>query len=92
MTSIYKTAYPYYRDKHKMSITELAERYKLTREELSMSKDKTQDINFQLCHAVLLIVFKNFNYFPKLSYIPKEIVNHVKDQLQIPNADFSEVV
>ena len=89
MTSIYKTAYPYYSTKKKISATILATEYRLTREELSMVKRFSQEIGSQLSYAVLLMVFKNLNYFPILTCIPEEVIDYIKEQLQIPNAKFN---
>lgn len=72
-----------------MSAAVLAIEYQLTSEELSTIKQYTQDINSQLSYAVLFMVFKNLGYFPE--YIPEEIINHIREQLQIPNAKFDVI-
>ncbi len=90
MTSIYKTAYPYYSDKKKISTEIIATDYRLTHEEiLSVKKRMPDHPDSQLCYAVLLMVFKNLNYFPELTIIPNGIIEYVKDQLRIPAAKFN---
>lgn len=90
MTSIYKTAYPYFSNKKKISGEILTSDYRLTRAELSMIKKNSQKDDSQLNYAVLLIVFKNLGYFPKqLTSIPIEIIKFVKEQLRIPTANFN---
>jgi len=81
MTPMYKTAYPYYSEKKKLSMEIIAQEYRLTHEEIQhIKKRKFDDINFQLCYAVLLIVFKNLNYFPELDIIPSGIIDYIKDR------------
>src|SRR3990167_1177829 len=90
MTSIYKTAYPYYSDKKKISEDVIAKDYELTSAEIAMIKKRTPaDIDAQLCFGVMLVVFKNLNYVPELNIIPSEIVHCVKLQLKIPGAQFN---
>ncbi|MGD9153728.1 MAG: DUF4158 domain-containing protein [Gammaproteobacteria bacterium] len=89
MTSIHKTAYPYYSTKKKIPEEILATDYRLTRAELSMMRKSSRDINSQLSYAVLLIVFKNLGYFPESTTIPSEIIDDIKKQLQIPTAEFN---
>lgn len=89
MTSIYKTAYPYYSSKKKIPLEILAADYRLTRSELSMVKESSRDINSQLSYAVLLMVFKNMSYFPKPSSIPTGIIENIKEQLQLPTTEFN---
>lgn len=67
----------------------LATEYRLTREELSMVKNFSREIDFQLSYAVLLMVFKDLNYFPPSTSIPEEIIDCLKEQLQIPKAKFN---
>src|SRR3990167_7676284 len=89
MTSIYKTAYPYYSDKKKISEDVIAKDYELTSAEIAMIKKRTPaDIDAQLCFGVMLVVFKNLNYFPELNIIPPEIIQCVREQLKIPSAQF----
>lgn len=90
MTSIYKTAYPYYSDKKKISKEIISTDYRLTYEEILIVKKHLPDhIDSQLCYAVLLMVFKNLNYFPELTVIPNDIIQYVKEQLRIPTAKFN---
>ncbi|MCX7124532.1 MAG: DUF4158 domain-containing protein, partial [Gammaproteobacteria bacterium] len=92
MTSIYKTAYPYYSDKKKISEDVLAKDYELTSAEITMIKKRTKnDIDAQLCFGVMLVVFKNLNYFPELKIIPPEIIHCVRAQLKIPSAQFDTI-
>lgn len=77
MTSIYKTAYPYYSAKKKISEEILVADYRLTHTELSMIKKSTQEVDLQLGYGVLLMVFKNLGYFPKLTSIPTEIADSI---------------
>ncbi len=87
MTSIYKTAYPYYSDKKKIAIELIAKDYRLTHEEVSLVKTQSpKNIDTQLCFAVMLMVFKNLTYFAELSKIPKAIVSTIQDQLQLPHS------
>jgi TnpA family transposase len=89
MTSIYKTAYPYYSDKKKISEDALAQDYELSSSEIKMVRKRTKnDIDAQLCFGVMLVVFKNLNYFPELTIIPNEIIHCVRAQLNIPGAQF----
>ena len=87
MTSLYKTAYPYYSDKKKIAEEIIFKDYRLAYDEIKMVKTHISDnINNQLCYGVLLMVFKNLNYFPETNLIPKNIVDYIKDQLSIPHA------
>lgn len=64
--------------------------YRLTYEEIvAIKKRISNNIDSQLCYAVLLMVFKNLHYFPELNSIPEAIIQYVKDQLQLPNANFN---
>jgi len=63
--------------------------YRLTRTELSMVKKSSRDINSQVSYAVLLVVFKNLGYFPKPDTIPPDVIENIKDQLQVPAAKFN---
>ena len=90
MTSIYRTAYPYYSDKKKISKEMITTDYRLTHEEILAIKKRMPDhVDSQLCYAVLLMVFKNLNYFPELTMIPGDVIEYVKDQLRIPAAKFN---
>ena len=51
-------------------------------------KRTQEDIDAQLYFGVMLIVFKNLNYFPELKITPNEIVHWVKLQLKISSAQF----
>jgi hypothetical protein len=67
MTSMYKTAYPYYTPKKKISEDVIAKDYELTLDEITLIKKRTPgDTDAQLCFGVMLIVFKNLNYFPRI--------------------------
>ncbi|MAZ40214.1 MAG: hypothetical protein CMF49_08835 [Legionellales bacterium] len=90
MTPIYKTAYPYYSDKKKIAKEVISTDYRLTPQEIQDIKDRMPDhMDSQLCYAVLLMVFKNLNYFPEPNEIPPEIIEYIKDQLRIYDADFN---
>jgi TnpA family transposase len=90
MTSIYKTAYPYYSDKKKISKEMIATDYRLTPSEISdIRKRMPENRDSQLSYAVHLMVFKNLNYFPETTVIPNDIIQYIKDQLQIQNAKFN---
>lgn len=92
MTSMYKTAYPYYTPKKKISEDVIAKDYELTSDEIMVIKKRTPgDIDAQLCFGVMLIVFKNLNYFPELKTIPPEVIACVRAQLKIPNAEFDTI-
>ena len=89
MTPIYKTAYPYFSEKKKLSMEIVMREYRLAHEEIQHIKSiKFDDINFQLFYAVIFIIFKNLNYFPELDLIPKIVIDYIKDQLQITSASF----
>ena len=90
MTSLYKTAYPYYSDKKKVDPEIVVKDYALRREEIKSIKKKTpNDDAAQLNYAVLLMVFKNLYYFPESKAIPSEIIAYMKSQLQIKSAQFN---
>ena len=90
MTSIYKTAYPYFSEKKKLSKEVIINDYRLTYEEiLAIKKRMSDNEDSQLSYAVLLMVFKNLNYFPDMNIIPDGIIEYVKDQLRIPSAQFN---
>ena len=90
MTSLYKTAYPYYSDKKKIAEEIILKDYRLTYDEIKSIKARiSEDTDAQLCYAVLMIVFKNLNHFPELNLIPQNIIDYVKDQLSIPHAEFN---
>lgn len=89
MTSIYKTAYPYYSDKKKISKELVTQNYRLTFEELELIKSKMGNhLESRLNLAVLMVVFKNLNYFPEITIIPKVIIDYVKEQLRLQNTEF----
>ncbi|MBY0544101.1 MAG: Tn3 family transposase [Gammaproteobacteria bacterium] len=90
MTSIYKTAYPYYSDKKKISKEMIVTDYRLTHAEiLDIRKRMPENVDSQLSYAVQLMVFKNLNYFPETTVIPNDIIQYIKDQLQVQNAKFN---
>lgn len=90
MTSIYKTAFPHYSSKKKISEEILAVDYRLTRAELLAVRESSQNIDLQLTYAVLLMVFKNLGYFPKpISTIPPGIIDCIKEQLRALTAKFN---
>lgn len=88
MTSIYKTAYPYYSRKKKLTSEFIANTYQLTHEEIIELKKRLPDQDSQLSYAVLLMAFKQLNYFPEKITIPQEIIDNIKVQLQLPDANF----
>ena len=90
MTPLYKTAYPYYSEKKKIAREGILQEYRLTYEEIqSIKKHWSEHIDSQLCYGVLLMVFKNLNYFPAVETIPKDIIEYVAEQLQLPTAQFN---
>lgn len=90
MTSIYKTAYPYYSNRKKIDKEIIAKDYRLTHKELTSIKANTTDnTNAQLTYALLLVTFKNLNYFPKsLTNIPIDIIKFVQEQLDIEGTEY----
>lgn len=66
----------------------LTTEYRLTTEEIRDLKRRVEDHNPQLCYAILFVVFRNLNYFPDLKEIPISVIDHIKEQLQLPNSKF----
>ncbi|MCD8525471.1 MAG: Tn3 family transposase [Gammaproteobacteria bacterium] len=92
MTSIYKTAYPYF-SHHKKKLTRelIANTYQLTPDEILDIKKRFSEDHSPLCYAVLLAVFKQFNYFPEFNTIPSEIIDYIKEQLDVSNDNILEI-
>jgi len=81
MTSIYKTAYPYYSKRKKIDQEIITKDYRLTHHEIVWIKQNhPDDPKAQHTYAIMLMVFKNLNYFPALSDVPAEIVSYIQDQ------------
>ena len=81
MTSIHRTAYPYFRSHEKMTLQELELFYTLTVAERAFIQQHSRGDVLCLGLAVQLKVFQRLGYFPALQAIPKDIVNHLKHQL-----------
>ena len=81
MTSINRTAYPYFRTNQKVTSQELESYYSLTDEELCYVKQNIRGDELRLSFAVQLKVVQYLNYFPALRNIPEEIISHIKKQL-----------
>ena len=74
MTSIYKTAYPYYSLRKKIEKEIIIKDYRLTHHEILKIKRRSQNTpNAQLTYAILMITFRNLNYFPNLPDVPLNI-------------------
>ena len=86
MTSIYKTAYPYFSSHKKLTRDWLVDTYSLAPEEIVDIKKRLTDPDSQLSYAVLLTVFKQFNYFPDVNTIPQVLIDFMKEQLHVPIA------
>jgi len=89
MTSMYKTAYPHFDSKKKISNAKLATDYQITQEELFDIKTRRYDEDSQLTYTVLFKVFQNFSYFPEATQIPAEVIQYIKKQLATPAATFN---
>ena len=83
MTTIDRTAYP--RFKRALSEHDVTEVYTLTEDENEFIERSTSDDQTRLNFALLLKSCQRLAYFPKLASIPKRIVTHVRQQLQIPS-------
>jgi hypothetical protein len=81
MTSISRTAYPRISANKKITPKELESEYSLTGEELNYIKKNIRGDELRLGFAVQLKIFQYLGYFPELTSIPQDIVNHIKKQL-----------
>jgi TnpA family transposase len=85
MTSMYRTAYPYFHVSQKVKATELESDYSLTKEELLYIKQNIRGDDLRLGFAILLKVFQRLGYFPLLNAIPNEVIVYVRDQMTFIN-------
>lgn len=83
MASIERTAYP--RFKRYFTPKELREIYTPTPAEIGFGLSTTQGQVHFLNLMVLLKVFQRLGYFPKLTDIPKSLVNHIRTSLSLPS-------
>jgi hypothetical protein len=81
MTSIRRTAYPYFHAHQKITPQALEFFYSLTAAEQHTIKKHIRGDQLRLGFAVQLKVFQRLGYFPALHTIPKDIVNHIKNQI-----------
>ena len=81
LVSIERTAYP--RFKRYFTAIELREIYTPTRAEIAFGLSTTQGQVHFLNLIVLLKVFQRLGYFPKLTEIPKSLVNHIRTSLNL---------
>jgi TnpA family transposase len=81
MTTIDRTAYP--RFKRALSERDLTEVYTLTEDEHKLINRSTSDAQTRLNFALLLKSCQRLAYFPQLTTIPKRIITHIRQQLQI---------
>ena len=83
MTSIERTAYP--RLKRYFTPLELAKFYTPTSSEtkIALANTSGQDNYFNL--IILLKTFQRLGYFPKLSEIPTQLVEHIRHSLNLPD-------
>jgi hypothetical protein len=84
MASIERTAYPRFTARS-IKTHELKKFYSLTKEEHAYVLHSIRGDALRLHFAVQLKVFQHFHYFPDLSSIPSDVVNHVKECLGLPN-------
>ena len=82
MTSIERTAYP--RFKRYYTAEELKNIYTPTTEEKLYAGQHTNNPSNYLNFLLLLKTFQRLGYFPKLRTIPPAIVNHLKQELSLP--------
>ena len=82
MASIERTAYP--RFKRYFTPKELREVYTPTPAEIAFGLSTTQGQVHFLNLMVLLKTFQRLGYFPKLTDIPKSLVNHIRISLSLP--------
>ncbi|MEG3845405.1 Tn3 family transposase [Microcoleus sp. herbarium19] len=82
MASIERTAYP--RFKRYFTPKELREVYTPTPAEIAFGLSTTQGQVHFLNLMVLLKTFQRLGYFPKLTDIPKSLVNHIRTSLSLP--------
>ncbi|MEI8055746.1 MAG: DUF4158 domain-containing protein [bacterium] len=85
MTSIYRTAYPRIHASKKFTPKELEAYFLLTEVELDYIKKNIRGDNLRLSFAVQLKIFQHLNYFPALTAIPQNIIDHVRKQLLFIN-------
>lgn len=83
MASIERTAYP--RFKRYFTPKELREIYTPTPAEIGFGLSTTQGQVHFLNLMVLLKAFQRLGYFPKLTDIPKSLVNHIRTSLSLPS-------
>jgi TnpA family transposase len=82
LVSIERTAYP--RFKRYFTAIELREIYTPTPAEIAFGLSTTQGQVHFLNLMVLLKTFQRLGYFPKLTEIPKSLVNHIRTSLNLP--------
>lgn len=82
MASIERTAYP--RFKRYFTPTELTQVYTPTPTEIAFGLATTTGQAHYISLMVSLKAFQRLGYFPKLSDIPKSIVNHIRNCLELP--------
>lgn len=82
MASIERTAYP--RLKRYFTPKELREIYTPTPAEITFGLSTTQGQVHFLNLMVLLKTFQRLGYFPKLTDLPKNLVNHIRFTLNLP--------
>ena len=83
LASIERTAYP--RFKRYFTPKELREIYTPTPAEIAFGLSTTQGQVHFLNLIVLLKAFQRLGYFPKLTDIPKSLVNHIRTSLSLPS-------
>ncbi len=83
MTSIHRTAYPYFRRAQKFRSKDLESSFTLSDDELNYVKRNNRNDESRFGFAVQLKVFQYLGYFTVLHDIPAEIINHIGEQLSI---------
>ena len=82
MASIERTAYP--RFKRYFTPAELIEIYTPSPTEITFGLANTSGQKNFLNLIILLKSFQRLGYFPKLTEVPVQIVNHIRDNLNLP--------
>lgn len=83
MSSIERTAFPRFPKKRKIKQAELNRLYFITHDELKMIKSHANTDKSRLNIAIQLKTFQALGYFITLDKVPHEVVNHIRQSLQL---------
>ena len=83
MSSIERTAFPRFPKKRKIKQAELNRLYSITHDELKMIKSHANTDKSRLNIAIQLKTFQALGYFITLDKVPHEVVNHIRQSLQL---------